>query len=149
MVPIRTLIIILVAVAFVVVGILLLQGGGGKGGSNEYRKVGDQFMAAITGSNPEAAYNLMTDDLQGEKSKDGWTAALNETFQDYTEKAEFIEDSSDEDREAAYKKSGVYPLKYRLSSGDKTYVVYIGIGKELNSWKVSEFLNNTQFIDSL
>jgi len=147
-VRVKTLAAILAVLVLGAVGFFIIQAGGGNSGATEYRKAGDQFMASITGGNFEAAYNLMTDNLQEERSKDAWLTALGETFKDYTDKAEFIEISS-QDLEKAYKESGTYPLRYRLRSGDKTFVVFIGVSKRGTSWKVSEFLNNTQFIDAL
>lgn len=142
----KTPIVLLVIVVMVAIGAaLIFRAPPSKPKAPDYRKIGDQFMASITGQNTEAAYNSMTTDLQAQKSHDEWMAALRDTFSAYTSKAEFIEGSKAEDSENVYGESGAYYLKYRLRSADNTYVVHILINREGDSWKVGEFLNNTPF----
>jgi hypothetical protein len=134
----KTLLVLLIVVVIASVGLLVFQKVTYKA---EYRKVGDQFITAITNNDATTSFNMMTKRLQNEKKRDGWSTELAGTFKDYTGTPEYFETVQMENPDQVYGKEGAYRVKYRLPYEDKTYVMEMIVKWEKNSWKVDEFLS--------
>lgn len=136
----KVLIVVFAVLIVIVIGAAIARKAGQTSGDATdlaYQEVGSQFVADIIGDNPVAAYNLMTADLQQERSQSSWTAALQDTFSRY-DHAELIDSSKSKRQDTA----DTYYLKYRLSSENDKYVVQLTVSKEKGSWKVSDFITN-------
>lgn len=138
----KVLIVLLIVAVVTITATFIFQGSAKKPTDLGYRAVGDQFMTDITSDRAKAAYDLMAPELQEQKSEDTWIEVLNTSFSGY-DKAKRFDESKVEDPDKVYGEAGGYVLKYRLGSGDTTYVVHALLRKMEGTWKVSEFLSNT------
>ena len=107
----KTLVVLLIVVVVVTVGIFIFQKATYK---PEYRKVSDQFIAALTSNDATTSFSLMTKRLQNEKNRDSWPKELTGTFKDYTGTPEYFETVQMENPGQVHGKEGAYRVKYRL-----------------------------------
>ena len=139
---IKTLIVVFAVVIIAVVGIALLQPKKNHtSADNGYRRVGDQFMADLTSQNFDKAYNLMSVDLQSEKSEDEWLTSLKDTYESYTADADFFETVKLPSSQAGDEGTDAYQLRYRLSAGKNKFVTYVVARKDQGVWKISDLID--------